>query len=254
MLILLPPSETKRDGGDGQALDTALLRFPGLSSSRNELVSALVGLAADERATISALKLGPTQLAEVARNRVASSSPTMPVIDRYTGVLYDALDAGTLSDDARRFAGDHLVVHSALLGPVGGLDPVPAYRLSHDSRLPGFVLKRHWARPVAAELSAVPGLLLDMRSEGYAALGPLPQRAGAVYLRVLTQAADGTRRALNHFNKQGKGRFTRALLDAAVDHPDVDALLRWASAAGWRLEVHKRSAEDDHVSELALVI
>lgn len=178
----------------------------------------------------------------------------MPAIDRYTGVLYDALDAGSLSDDARRFAGEHVVVHSALLGPVGGLDPVPAYRLSHDSRVPGFVLKRHWAPLVTAELESVSGLMLDLRSEGYAALGPLPQRAGAVYLRVLTEGEDGTRRALNHFNKQGKGRFTRALLESGVDHPDVEALLEWASAAGWRLEVHARSIETGHVSELALVV
>jgi len=253
VLILLPPSETKRDGGDGRALDTALLRFPGLSSSRNELVRALVALAADERATVAALKLGPTQLGEVARNAAAATSPTMPAIDRYTGVLYGALDAGSLSVDARRFAAGHLLVHSALLGPVGGLDAVPAYRLSHDSRVPGFVLKRHWPGAVSEALDSVPGVLLDLRSEGYAALGPLPQRPGAVYLRVLTEGADGTRRALNHFNKQGKGRFTRALLDAGIDHPDIDSLLRWAADSGWRLDVHAR-ADDGRVSELALVV
>ncbi|MBD8535271.1 YaaA family protein [Plantibacter sp. CFBP 13570] len=253
MLILLPPSETKRDGGDGRALDTALLRFPGLSSSRNDVVDTLVSLAADETATVKALKLGPKQLGEVQRNRVAATSATMPAIDRYTGVLYDALEADTLSADARRFAAEHLVVHSALLGPVGALDPIPAYRLSHDSRLPGFVLKRHWAGPVARELNVVPGVLLDLRSEGYAALGPLPDRVGAVYLRVLTVGDDGRRRALNHFNKQGKGRFTRALLEAGVDHPDVDSLLDWARSTGWVLDVHAR-ADDGRATELALVV
>lgn len=253
MLILLPPSETKRDGGDGRALDTALLRFPGLSSSRNDVLDALVSLAADEAATVKALKLGPKQLGEVQRNRVAATSETMPAIDRYTGVLYDALDAATLTPDARRFAAEHLVVHSALLGPVGALDPIPAYRLSHDSRLPGFVLKRHWAGPVARQLDAVPGVMLDLRSEGYAALGPLPDRVGAVYLRVLTVGDDGRRRALNHFNKQGKGRFTRALLEAGVDHPDVGSLLDWARSTGWVLDVHDRAA-DGRVTKLALVV
>jgi cytoplasmic iron level regulating protein YaaA (DUF328/UPF0246 family) len=253
VLILLPPSETKRDGGDGRALDTALLRFPGLSSSRNDVVDALVSLAADETATVKALKLGPKQLGEVQRNREAATSATMPAIDRYTGVLYDALEAATLSADARRFAAEHLVVHSALLGPVGALDPIPAYRLSHDSRLPGFVLKRHWAVPVARELDGVQGVLLDLRSEGYAALGPLPDRVGAVYLRVLTVGDDGRRRALNHFNKQGKGRFTRALLEAGVDHPDLDSLLDWARSTGWVLDVHARD-DDGRVTELALVV
>ena len=61
----------------------------------------------------------------------------MPAIDRYTGVLFDALDAPSLDADAREFARETVVVHSALFGLVGALDEIPAYRLSHDSRLPG---------------------------------------------------------------------------------------------------------------------
>jgi cytoplasmic iron level regulating protein YaaA (DUF328/UPF0246 family) len=256
VLILLPPSETKRDGGGGRALDCANLRFPGLSSLRGELVDAVVSLASDEAATITALKLGPKQHGEVARNRVLASSPTMPAIDRYTGVLYDGLDAPSLSDAARAFAGEHLVVHSALLGPVGGLDEVPAYRLSHDSRVPGFVLRRHWAAPVAAELAATTGLLLDLRSEGYVGLGPVPVRPGAVFLRVLTEGPDGARRALNHFNKQAKGRFTRALLDAGLDFQTIDELVDWAAIAGFRLEPHGEPDTDRGglPAELALVV
>ena len=51
----------------------------------------------------------------------------------------------------------------------------------------------------------------------------------------MTEDADGIRRALNHFNKKGKGEFTRAILEAGVDHDSVGSLLDWAASSGIRL-------------------
>jgi hypothetical protein len=159
----------------------------------------------------------------------------MPALDRYDGVLFDELDAASLPADARRFAGRHLAIASALFGVTAALDPIPAYRLSHDSRLPGATsLARIWKAPLTAALAGREELVLDLRSEGYAALGPAP--AGSLYVRVVSVAGDGRKRALNHFNKKGKGAFARQLLLAGIDHPDVESLLAWAAAAGVRLE------------------
>ncbi|WEO78335.1 peroxide stress protein YaaA [Cryobacterium sp. SO2] len=235
MFVLLPPSETKRSGGGFASLDIDSLVFPALNRRRRTVVRALKSLAKDQDATVRALKLGRTQLAEVERNATVASSPTTPVIDRYTGVLYDALDAATLSPDARAFAGRHLLVHSALLGPVGGLDLVPAYRLSHDSRLPELPLKKHWATDVSAVLESSGGLLLDLRSEGYVSLGAAAAHPARYFLRVVTETADGQTRALNHFNKKSKGEFTRALLTNGQDFGTVEELLGWAPTAGLTL-------------------
>jgi cytoplasmic iron level regulating protein YaaA (DUF328/UPF0246 family) len=79
-------------------------------------------------------------------------------------------------------------------------------------------------------------MILDLRSESYVALGPAPARAESWYLRVVSEGDDGRRRALNHFNKKGKGEFVRALLLAGIDHPDSASLLTWAATAGIRLE------------------
>lgn len=233
MLLLLPPSETKRDGGTGAPLDLAALSFPELTEARRRALAAVAELSSDLDAARRALKLGPSSAAEAQRNLVLATSPTMAAIDRYDGVLYDALDAATLPAAARRFAGRHVAVASALFGVTGALDPLPAYRLSHDSRLPGLTMRRLWA-PLAGALASRRGLVLDLRSEGYAALGPAP--AGSVYLRVVSEGDDGRRRALNHFNKTGKGAFTRAVLLAGIDHPDADSLLAWAAHSGIRLE------------------
>lgn len=236
MLILLPPSETKRDGGDGPPLDLGALSFPDLTAARRQTLSAVKALSRNLAAAAGMLRLGPSSASEAARNRVVATSPTMAALDRYDGVLFEALDAASLPDAARRFAGKHLAIGSALFGLSGALDLIPAYRLSHDSRLPGATLGRIWRAPLAASLAAREGLILDLRSQGYAALGPAPDRVDSVYLRVVSEGVDGRKSALNHFNKQGKGAFAQRLLLAGIDHPDVESLLGWAAREGIRLE------------------
>jgi cytoplasmic iron level regulating protein YaaA (DUF328/UPF0246 family) len=167
-------------------------------------------------------------------------------------VLFDALDANTLSAAARSFAAETVVVHSALFGLVGGLDLIPAYRLSHDSRVPGVGLRLHWRAALAGQLAGRGGVIVDLRSEGYAGLGPVPVRDDSVFVRVVSVDADGRRRALNHFNKQAKGRFTRAFLQSRPEIGSLDDLLGWAAAGGFALHVGERPAHDAPL-ELELV-
>ena len=94
MLLLLPPSETKRDGGvEGSALDLEALEFASLTPQRRAALAALARLSRSVGESMRALALGQSLRFEVDRNRAVRTSPTMPAIDRYTGVLYDALDA-----------------------------------------------------------------------------------------------------------------------------------------------------------------
>ncbi|MHA6668812.1 YaaA family protein [Homoserinimonas sp. A447] len=236
MLILLPPSETKRDGGvEGTALELASLAFPELGAARRAVSVELRKLSGNLTTMAAALKVGAGQRDELLRNRVVRTSPTMPAIDRYTGVLYDALGASSLPADARDFASGHVAIHSALFGLVAADDPIPAYRLSHDSRMPTLSLKKVWREPVSRVLDGYEGLILDLRSEAYVALGPAPSGPRSFYLRVVAEGSDGAKRALNHFNKKGKGEFVRSVLLSGVDHPHVDSLLDWATSSGHAL-------------------
>ncbi|MFM6975198.1 MAG: YaaA family protein [Agromyces sp.] len=236
MHIVLPPSETKRDGGNSSPLDVADMSFPKLAPVRRKLVNALVSLARDESASLRALKLGPKGAPEVQRNRLLKKSPTMPAIERYTGVLYDALDAHSLPSDDRARASERVLIHSALFGLIRAEDLIPAYRLSHDSRLPDISLKQAWSAKNAHVLQGMDGLLVDLRSEGYVELGPVHARTNAVFLRVVTQSDGGHVRALNHFNKHAKGRFVRDLLSLETAPESVDELIAAAQTLGWKLD------------------
>ena len=237
MLILLPPSETKRPDGWGRPLDVAGLALPRLTPQREAVIAALVGLSADADEAARVLKLGPTQRGEIAVNAALREAPTMPAIDRYTGVLYDALDAASVSAAGRRWLGAHVLVHSAPLGPVGALDAIPAYRLGAATSVPGVApLRRLWAQAVSAAIEDLdPRFVLDLRSEAYVALGPVPAGTGSRYVRVVSEGSDGAVRALNHFNKHAKGALVRRL---AEDRPRIGsaaAFVRWADAAGLRV-------------------
>lgn len=233
MLILLPPSETKRPGGDGAPLALDALRFAdALRVPREAALAAAETLSSDLETAVAVLGLGPKSRDDALLNRALRTSPTMPAIDRFDGVLYDAMDAATLPRRARGFAAEHVLISSAMFGAVGALDPIPAYRLSPDSRLP-VSLRSLWRDPVGTALDALGGFVLDLRSDGYRELGPVP---GATYLHVVTDGPDGARRALNHFNKHGKGEFVRRILLSGIAHPDARSLLRWARRVGIRLE------------------
>ncbi|KQO46813.1 MULTISPECIES: YaaA family protein [unclassified Frigoribacterium] len=234
MLFLLPPSETKLDGGSvGSRLDVTALSFDELEGPRRASLALLDEMSVDVSAAAVALKLGPTQAHEVVRNQQVTLSPTMPALARYTGVLFDPLGVALLGADAWSWAHRHVVVHSALFGLLRAGDEIPAYRLSHDSKVPRTSLKKLWRSPVSEVLAGVDELVVDLRSEGYVGLGPTGPRS--TYVRVVSDAGD-RRRALNHFNKKSKGLFVRALLTDRPELSDLDDLTHWARGRGFVLE------------------
>ncbi|MGY2127940.1 peroxide stress protein YaaA [Blastococcus sp. SYSU DS0617] len=234
MLVLLPPSETKHPGGDGVPLDLTTLTAPELTGVRTRLVGALVELAADVPASRAALGVSAAQDAEIARNAALRTSATLPAVERYTGVLYDALDVRSLTPARRARADARLAVGSALFGLVGAADRIPAYRLSAGSALPGLpTLRALWKPALSPVLAAVPDLVVDLRSGSYAALAPV---TGAVTVQVLSERPDGTRAVVSHFNKAHKGRLARLLAGTPAEPTDVVGLRRLLRRAGLHVE------------------
>ncbi len=235
MLVLLPPSETKRPGGDGPPLDLDALVMPSLRPARDAVIDALIALSTDEDEAARVLKLSAKRRHEIGDNAALRTAPTMPAIDRYTGVLFDALDAGSLDAAARSWLSRHVAIHSAPFGPIGALDGIPAYRLAAGTSVPGLpALRRVWADAVTSALSTwAPSFVLDLRSEAYAALGPVPPGVDGSYVRVVTGGGEGPVRALNHFNKHAKGELVRSLAMAAPRLDSLSDFVAWADDSGW---------------------
>lgn len=217
------------------------LSAPALTALRTALVDELVELAGDRAASRRALGLSAAQDAEIDRNAQLRTAPTLPAIRRYTGVLYDALDVASLSGAAAARARTRLAVGSALFGIARADDPIPAYRLSASSKLPGRpALAARWRpvlEPVLAKLAA-DDLVVDLRSGSYAALGRVPD---AVTVDVVAEHPDGRRSVVTHFNKAHKGRLARALAATRSEPGDAGAVAALARRAGMRVE--RRGAE-----------
>jgi cytoplasmic iron level regulating protein YaaA (DUF328/UPF0246 family) len=234
VLVLLPPSETKAPGGDGGPLDLGSLSFPSLTAVRTEVAEALVKLADDPPAARAALGLSPRQDDEIERNAALFTGPTLPAVERYTGVLYDALAVGSLSRAQRARADARLAVGSALFGLVRAADRIPAYRLSAGSTLPGLPGLRSLWRPVLSPvLAGADELVVDLRSGAYAQLAPAPE---AVTLQVLTERPDGSRAVVSHFNKAHKGRVARLLATTTSEPADGRRLATLLRRGGMRVE------------------
>ena len=232
MLIVLPPSETKSFGGDHPPLDWDSLSFPELNSVRKQIAADLVAL--DDPFTV--LGISDKLAAEVEANQQLLTSPTTPAILRYTGVLYDALSADTLPDEALQ----RLAIGSALFGLVRAGDLIPHYRLSGGTKLPTRsssptpTLKSRWGGLITEVLSSADDLMVDLRSGTYQQLGKLKT---AITVRVESVQPDGSRKVVSHFNKHYKGELARVLALSEQDPISIDEVAAIARAAGMTVEI-----------------
>lgn len=237
MLILLPPSETKRPGGVGISIDKAAIIWAALDPARDQLIHALEQLCQDQSAAIKALGLGKKSAADLELNKNLMTSPTMPALERYSGVLYEALGFATLSTAALQRANEKLFIQSALFGLLPAMEQIPNYRFSASSKLPGINLKSVWQKAHEAVWPRMIGDILDLRSLEYRELNPVPQERA--YFNVEVVSTDG--KALNHFNKKSKGLFTRSALEHGLD--SISDVSRVAQLAGLQASVEGQTVK-----------
>lgn len=240
MLILLPPSESKAaPARRGRPVDVGALSFPELTPTRERLLDALVATSAAPDA-LRRLFVGPSLADDVARNVRVRELPARPALEIYTGVLYDALDAATLSPAARRRAASRLVVVSGLWGALRPGDRIPPYRLNICSHLLGTpALEPLWREQLPTTLAAAAGprgVVVDCRSSSYQAAG-LPAGLGdrTAVVRVLRET-DGRRSVVSHAAKHTRGLVARELLESGAD-PRTPQALAEVLAARWPVEL-----------------
>jgi hypothetical protein len=194
--------------------------------------AAAAKTARGKTAAATALKLPPGELDEAcSRNAAIFTSPTMPALDRYDGVVYQGLGVASLSAAAREVAEQSILIFSGGLGVVRGAELVPWYRIPASARLPkaGTVASR-WRPPLADQLPSLlaDSFVVDLRSSDYAGLWKSPE---VLTVRVLQRRPTGAgEQVVSFHSKLVKGRLARALVEAPV--ADVDGLVAIASQLG----------------------
>ena len=225
MLFLLPPSETKALGGGSLTIEQAALTFGSLNPARELVLGELLKLCKKPKVAAATLKLSPKQLGEIQVNLEIPTAPTMRALERYTGTLFDAIEAAQLDDAGWLRAKQTVLIQTALFGLIPATDLIPNYRLSAGTNLPKANLKKVWSeahQAVWPRLTQAP--IIDLRSKAYADLAPIPDGIESYWLEVVSRESDGKLRALNHFNKLAKGLLIGAVLRAKKAPESIDDL------------------------------
>jgi cytoplasmic iron level regulating protein YaaA (DUF328/UPF0246 family) len=250
-LLLLPPSEGKAADGSGPKVDLSTLSFPELAKQRQAVHSALIkAMKGDEASRSKLLGVKGAALAGATRaNRSILTSATMPAIERYTGVLYDALDVASLSTRDRKRLNAQVVIFSGLWGALQPNDLVPDYKLKMGATLPPLSKLSSWWRDslttalIPTVRSSVVWNLLpkehDSAWDPFAKTVATTDQPSAVFsVKFLDegpkQKGERTFTTVNHWNKLLKGALVRYVLETGADDPK--ALTKFRHPEGYRYD------------------
>lgn len=208
-VLLLPPSEGKAAGGDGPRWAAGTMADPTLDRHRRVVLAAARASGATPR-----------------------RAPTMPAIERYTGVLYRELDWPSLPAAARARGADQVRIASGLWGLVAPGDPIPPYRLKASARLGDLGPLATWWRPRLADRLAeltAGRVVWDLLPIEHRRMVMWPEDGPtAPAQRVTVRFVDRGGTTVSHWNKLLKGALVRWVLTerpasagdlAGFDHP-----------------------------------
>ena len=222
--ILLPPSEGKAPGGRGAPWRPGRGVLPALDGPRAQVLAAL-----DPDGT------------------GVAAAGTRRALDRYTGVLYRELDAGSLDPAARRRLTGSTLIASGLWGLVGVNDPIPDHRLKMGASLPGLgKLSTFWRPHLTAALAE--------RLAGRVVWDLLPQEHAAAWdpaavplaRRITVRFATADDTTVSHWNKLLKGSLVRHL--AGTGLTDHRGLAAFHHPSGYRYDPASTITDGRHTS------
>jgi uncharacterized protein len=197
ILLLLPPSEGKADGGDVKTPWS-----PTLGATSKE-VSTARKVIADTYSKSSGVRVVKTA--------------TMLATDRYTGVVWKHLDLASLPVATRRKLQKQIYVVSGLLGLVRGDESIPNYKLKMGARLaPIGSLASFWKPVLTVEVAKLgqKHLLVDLLPNEHRAAIDWNEVPNHVQIDLV--AKDGGRVG-GHNAKAAKGLLARHILTTNSD-------------------------------------
>lgn len=196
-IILIPPSEGKAEGGNSDPLKS-------VSGITEDLIEAIKE--ADPK-KLYGLKEKALEKA-ITVNKEILSSKTMPAIERYTGVVYDAIEYQTLKNKSD--FNSRVLIVSGLFGLVRPTDLIPNYRLKIDK----LKAAKLWLNSNSKKLEDK--FVIDLLPQAHKKA--VKYKNGIAVEFVLKKA--GKKMPAGHQGKHIKGRFVRWLIENNVTDPE----------------------------------
>jgi len=197
--ILIPPSESKKDGGMQEPRT--------YNSVTKNLIKSIQHYDGDVGKLLGVK--GKSLSKAMDANAAVHKAKTMPAIERYTGVVYDGIGYDTLSKKGVEFANKHLRIISALFGMVAPQECIPDYKLKVDK----LYAAQKWFDTITKELekSYVIDLLPQVHKKA------LSYNEGITIEFVILK--NNKKIPAGHAGKYIKGRFIRWLCEHQITDP-----------------------------------
>lgn len=200
VVILIPPSESKIPSGAGKPLGK-------LDKDAQVIYKRLMAYSGDA-AQLYGVKGKALEAARQA-NADLLTSPTIPAILRYNGVVFEGIDHPSLSAKAGRFFDAHVRIVSALFGLVSPDQPIPDHKLKIEK----LNAAAYWKPLLTAQVSGC--YVIDLLPQAY-------QKAVSYEHGIRVDfiiSKKGKNMPAGHQGKLIKGRFIRWLCENAVTDP-----------------------------------
>ncbi len=199
-LILIPPSEGKKPDGDGKPVKP--------NAAQRAMIDRLLSFDGDWEKLLGVK--GNALLHSITANKTILTAGTMNAVERYTGVVYDAIDYPSLAPESKFFFDKHIRILSAVFGLIKPKDKIPDYKLKIDK----LDAVNYWKPIIEKQLKDT--FVIDLL--------PNAHRKAVIYdngIAVNFAVEKGGKTvAAGHQGKYIKGRFVRWLCENQITNPD----------------------------------
>jgi len=140
------------------------------------------------------------------QNQDIVNSPCAPAIERYTGVVYEHIDWGTLSGKAKGYMEKYILIFSGLFGLLTPKTLIPDYKLKMNV----LSLQHHW-NPILTDVLKEEKMIIDLLPQVHRK-AYTPNKANVIFVDFLI-LNKGKKSAAGHFGKAVKGEFIRYIAE-----------------------------------------
>ncbi len=140
------------------------------------------------------------------QNQDIFNSPCAPAIERYTGVVYEHIDWGTLSGKAKDYMEKYILIFSGLFGLLTPKTLIPDYKLKMNV----LSLQHHW-NPILTDALKEEKMIIDLLPQVHRK-AYTPNKANVIFVDFLI-LNKGKKSAAGHFGKAVKGEFIRYIAE-----------------------------------------
>lgn len=207
MKILLAPAETKISGGLDKQFSQNNFIFPDFFDKRELVLDRYTKFI--NQSNVEELKIwfGLKDEKEVRKYQESlMNKPSIKAIQRYTGVVFDALEYNSLNTNEQSFIDNNVYLFSNLFGPLRANDMIPDYRFKQGAKLPNINVEKFYKDNFTEILDDELGNeIIDIRASYYEKFYQI-KKANVLTFKFIK---DG--KVVSHWAKYYRGKLLRTI-------------------------------------------